>query len=145
MWIDNLRMAKDSLFLGVGPTKSFVTTVDNGYIYMLVRLGIFGLLIYLLMLLCLLMRGIRAFFHEQNPHKKAIMLGTTMVLVNHAVFEITGEFFWNIKYGAVLAAFLGILCGMSRQIMDEKSLFDNYEQPAQTYFGEITEPFPEGG
>jgi O-antigen ligase len=131
MWIDNLRMAKDSILWGVGPTKSFITLVDNGYIYMLVRLGIFGLLIYLLMLLCLLMRGIRAFFHEQSPHKRAIMLGTTMVLVNHAVFEITGEFFWNIKYGAVLSVFLGILCGLSSQIRSELKGYGDY-----TYFSE---------
>ncbi len=119
MWIDNLRMAKDSLFWGMGPTKSLVATVDNGYVFMLIRLGIFGLLIYLLMLFCLLMRGIRAFFHELNPHKKAIMLGTTMVLVNHAVFEVTGDFFWGIKYGALFAAFMGLLCGMSRDTLDE--------------------------
>jgi O-antigen ligase len=145
IWIDNMRMAKDSLFLGVGPTKSFVTTADNGYIYMLVRLGIFGLLTYLLMLLGLFSRGIRAFFHEQSPHKRAIILGTTMVLVNHTVFEITGDFFWGIKYGAVLSVFFGILCGLARQIMDEKSLFDNYEQSAQNYFEEMTDYSSEGG
>jgi O-antigen ligase len=144
IWVNNLRMAKDSLLWGVGPTKSVETTADNGYVFMLVRLGIFGLLIYLLMLLGLFMRGIRAFYHELSPHKKAIMLAATMVLVNHTVFEITGEFFWNIKYGAVLSAFLGILCGMSRQIKDEKSLFDSYEQSAQTYFEETTDHLPEG-
>jgi O-antigen ligase len=144
IWVDNLRMAKDSLLLGVGPTKSLETTADNGYIFMLVRLGIFGLLIYLLMLLGLFIRGIRAFYHELSPHKKAVMLAATMVLVNHTVFEMAGEFFWAIKYGAVFSVFLGVLCGLSRQIMDEKSLFDNYEQPAQNYFEEMTDHLPEG-
>jgi O-antigen ligase len=109
IWVDNLRIAKESIFWGVGPTKSFVTTADNGYIFMLVRLGIFGLLIYLLMLLGLFMRGIRAFYHELSPHKKAVMLAATMVLVNHTVFEITGEFFWGIKYSSVFSVFLGML------------------------------------
>jgi len=145
IWIDNLRMSQGSLLWGVGPTKAVETTADNGYIYMLVRLGIFGLLIYLLMLLGLFMRGIKAFYHEFSPHKKAVMLAATMVLVNHTVFEIAGEFFWGIKYGAVLSVFLGILCGLSRQIMDEKSLFDNYEQFAQTCLEETTDHLPEGG
>jgi O-antigen ligase len=128
MWVDNIRMAQGSLLWGMGPTKSLVTTVDNGYIFMLVRLGIFGLLIYLLMLLSLFMRGIRAFYHELSPHKKAVMLAATMVLVNHVVFEITGEFFWNIKYGAVLSVFLGMLCGLAAQIKDERRYSDYVEE-----------------
>ena len=119
MWSNSLRMAIESPIIGVGPTKFFVQTTDNGYIYMMLRIGIIGLLIYLFMLLSLFLRGIRGFFLAASPYRKAVMLATTMVIVNHAVFEITGEFFWGIKYGEIWAAFAGMLCGMSNQIRSE--------------------------
>jgi O-antigen ligase len=127
IWVDNIKMAKDSLLWGVGPTKAVATTADNGYLFTLVRLGIFGLLIYLLMLFRLLIRGIRTFFCELSPYKKALMLSLTMVLANHIVFEITGEFFWNVKYGAVFSVFLGVLGGLIAQIEDERKYADYIE------------------
>jgi O-antigen ligase len=129
MWYRSLRMAAESPIIGVGPTKFFVQLTDNGYIFLLLRLGILGLLIYVFMLVGLFFRGMRGFFLAASPYKKAVMLATTMVIVNHAVFEITGEFFWGIKYGEIWAAFAGMLCGLSNQIRSE--LYAASQTPAE--------------
>jgi O-antigen ligase len=145
MWINSLRQAAESPIIGVGPTKYFIQTTDNGYIYMILQIGVIGLLVYLAMLLSLFLRGIRGFFLTVSPYRKAAMLAVTMVMVNHAIFEITGEFFWVVKYGEIWAVFAGMLCGLSNQIRNEQSSFGNYACSAQSGLYGTQEGLPDGG
>jgi O-antigen ligase len=119
MWQDSLYKAKKSILVGVGASKTISQLTDNGYIYTLLRIGIIGLTIFVLMIISLFILGVRSFALTYSSSKRAAILAFTMVVVNIAVFEITGEFFWNIRYGEVFATFMGLLCGLSNQIKYE--------------------------
>jgi len=136
MWKHSLQVAGESIIVGVGATKIQLQLTDNGYFFTLLRLGIMGLGVYLLMLALLVKRGIRAVLTEMRPHYRGMMLGLLMVLFTHLVFEVTGEFFWNVRYGELFAAFMGLLCGLSYQIMTDYS----YDQSAYEYGVSEEEP-----
>ncbi|MDD5326965.1 MAG: O-antigen ligase family protein [Phycisphaerae bacterium] len=115
MWTDSLAKAKDSILVGVGASKTVTQLTDNGYIYTLLRVGIIGLTLYVSMIVSLFILGIKSFALTSSPLKRAALLAFTMVVVNSAIFELSGEFFWNIRYGEVFATFMGLLCGLSNQ------------------------------
>jgi O-antigen ligase len=115
MWEDSIKEAKKSILIGVGASKTIVQLTDNGYIYTLLRIGIIGLTIYVSMIISLFVLGIRSFVLTSSPLKRAALLAFTMVVINSAVFEVSGEFFWNIRYGETFAVFMGLLCGLSNQ------------------------------
>ena len=133
MWIGGLKKAGESPIYGVAPSKVRWQTIDNGYIFILMTMGIVGLSLYLLMLVSLFIKGMKAFGHEVDPYKKAFMLALIMVLVNHCVFEITGEFFWNVLHGQVLAVFLGLLCSFATQIRQEQQQY-YYSKDHENYY-----------
>lgn len=134
MWQESINKAKESIVFGVGASKTLVQETDNGYIYTLLRTGIIGLTIYVSMLISLLVLGIRSFALTSCPLKRAAILASTMVVVNSAVFEVTGEFFWNVRYGTTFAVFTGLLCGLANQVRYESQYGtyvdnDNYYPP----------------
>lgn len=120
IWEKSMREAKESIIFGVGMSKLTWQLTDNGYIMMLLRTGIVGLGVYLLMLLSLFIRGIKALHIEKRPFQRTVLLTSFIVLINHMIFELTGDFFWTVQYGAILAAFMGLLCGLSSQIRLER-------------------------
>jgi O-antigen ligase len=119
MWEDSLARAKENILLGEGMSKMRLQLTDNGYIITLLRVGIIGLGIYLSLLLLLFTRGIKALHIEKRPFQRTLLLTSFVVLINHMTFEITGDFFWSVQYGAIFAAFMGLLCGLSRKALDE--------------------------
>jgi len=119
LWQRSLKEAKESIVFGVGMSKLGWQLTDNGYIIMLLRTGIIGLGVYLLMLLSLFIRGIKALRIEKRPYQRTVLLMSFIVLINHMIFELTGDFFWSVQYGAIFAAFMGLLCSLSRQALDE--------------------------
>lgn len=129
LWQDSLREAKQSILWGVGMSKLGRQLTDNGYIITLLRTGIIGLGVYLLMLLSLFIRGIKALHIEKRPFQRTVLLMSFIVLINHMIFELTGDFFWSVQYSAIFAAFMGLLCSLSRQALDE-----NYYQ-GEDYYG----------
>lgn len=129
LWERSLREAKKSIVIGVGISKRIYQLTDNGYILTLLRTGIIGLSIYLLMLLTLFIRGIKALHIEKRPFQRTVLLTSFIVLINHMIFEITGDFFWSVQYSAIFAAFMGLLCSLSRQALDE-----NYYE-GEDYYG----------
>lgn len=129
IWEKSMREAKESIVFGVGMSKLTWQLTDNGYIMMLLRTGIVGLGVYLLMLLSLFIRGIKALYTEKRPFQKTVLLTSVIVLINHMIFELTGDFFWAVQYSAIFAAFIGLLCSLSRQALDE-----NYYQ-GEDYYG----------
>ena len=131
LWQKSLREAKESIIWGVGMSKLGRQVTDNGYIITLLRTGIIGLGVYLLMLLFLFIRGIKALHIEKRPFQRTVLLTSFIVLINHMIFELTGDFFWNVQYSAIFAAFMGLLCSLSRQALDE-----NYYQGEDYYGGE---------
>lgn len=131
IWERSVREAKESIIFGAGMSKMTYQLTDNGYLIMLLRTGIIGLGVYLLMLLCLFIRGIKALHIEKRPFQRAVLLMSFIVLINHMIFELTGDFFWTVKYNAIFAAFMGLLCSLSRQALDE-----NYYQGEDYYGGE---------
>ena len=126
-----MREAKESIILGIGASKRDWRTTDNGYLVMLLRTGIVGLGVYLLMLLSLFIRGIKALHIERRPFQRTVLLTSFVVLINHMIFELTGDFILAVQYSAIFAAFMGLLCSLSRQVLDE-----NYYQGEDYYGGE---------
>jgi len=120
LWEKSVREAKESIIFGVGMSKLGWQLTDNGYIIMLLRAGIVGLCVYLLMLLSLFIRGLKALHIEKRPFQRTVLLTSFVVLINHMIFELTGDFFWSVQYSAIFAAFMGLLCGMSNQLRLER-------------------------
>jgi len=120
IWEKSVREAKESIVFGLGMSKLGWQLTDNGYLIMLLRTGIIGLGVYLLMLLSLFIRGIRALHIEKRPFQRTVLLTSFIVLINHMIFELTGDFFWSVQYSAIFAAFMGLLCSSSREALDEK-------------------------
>lgn len=116
LWDRSVREAKESIILGVGMSKMAYQLTDNGYLITLLRTGIIGLGLYLLMLLRLFILGIKALHVEKRPSQRTVLLTSFMVLITHIIYEITGDYFWNIQYSALFAAFMGLLCGLSNQL-----------------------------
>ena len=128
LWQESYRKAKESIVIGIGLSKTTYQTTDNGYIIMLLRNGIIGLTVYILMLATLFIRGIKALLIEKNPVPRTILLASVTVLINHMLFEITGDFFWGVQYSAILAAFMGLLCSSSKQaLLEHNYQVENYE------------------
>jgi len=119
LWERSMREAKESIVFGVGISKTIYQTTDNGYIIMLLRMGIIGLSIYISMLAALFIRGVKALRIEKRPYQRTVLLTSFIVLINHMIFELTGDFFWSVETSAILAAFIGLLCGSSRQALEE--------------------------
>jgi O-antigen ligase len=119
MWKYSLQTASESIVVGVGATKIQLQLTDNGYFFTLLRLGIIGLSVYIIMLALLLKRGLKAIRTETRLYHRAVILGFVMVLLTHLIFEVTGEFFWNVRYGELFACFMGLLCGFSMQIQGD--------------------------
>ena len=131
LWERSMREAKESIVFGVGMSKTTYQTTDNGYIIMLLRMGIIGLSIYISMLAALFIRGVKALRIEKRPYQRTVLLASFIVLINHMIFELTGDFFWSVENSAILSAFIGLLCSLSRQALDE-----NYYQGEDYYGGE---------
>ncbi len=129
MWRKSARLVLESPILGVGSSKMIDQTTDNGYVMTLMRTGIVGILVYISMLIGLLVRAIRSFLVTERPYEKTILLIALMAIVNHMILEMTGDYFWVIQYGAIFAAFAGLLCGVADQRKIERSM-ENY----QTYY-----------
>ena len=126
LWERSMREAKESIVFGVGISKTIYQTTDNGYIMTLLRTGIIGLSVYISMLAALFIRGIKALRIEKRPYQRIVLLTSFVVLINHMIFELTGDFFWSVELSAILSAFIGLLCGSSRQALEE-----NYYQNQQ--------------
>jgi hypothetical protein len=139
MWQHSFEVATESILFGVGVSKLEQQLTDNGYIYTLMRIGVFGLFAYVLMLVALFIRGMKSLYLEHVQLNRAAMLAFIMVLVNTALFEMTGEFLWGVRYGAIFAAFMGLLCGFSRQIQEEQSSsYQIIDAPYDSYYTEYT-------
>lgn len=122
LWAEGIKEGMQSPLLGVGPTKQFVQLTDNGYINMFQRMGIIGLTIYVTMLLSFVWRGFKGMRKAWGPTQRAITTGLFLLPITHIIYEITGDFLWNIRYGALVMCFLGLMCGVSNQVQQESSL-----------------------
>jgi hypothetical protein len=73
-------------------------------------------------------KGLTTLRKVDNKFRRGALLGLTLVIVNHAVFEMTGEFFWNIRYGALLSAMMGLLCAVCADVSFDRE--EGHAQPA---------------
>lgn len=128
MWNSRWNLVKGSILIGRGPTKTETQLTDNGYLYTLFRVGLLGLIVYLSMLGNTFIKGLTTLRKVDNKFRRGALLGLTLVIVNHAVFEMTGEFFWNIRYGALLSAMMGLLCAVCADVSFDRE--ENRVQPA---------------
>ena len=78
--------------------------------------------VYLLLLGSLLVKGLKGLHCEGSVCKRMILLITVLALINHLIFELTADFFWNIELGAIFSLFMGLLCGMSGQAVADRRL-----------------------
>jgi O-antigen ligase len=132
MWEHSLSVAKQSIFIGVGATKTVVQETDNGYVYTLMRIGLLGFCVYITMLILMVIRGFRGLRLALGTPVKTLILGMLLILLNDLIFEMTGEFFWHIRYGAVISAMFGFLCGASKQAIQDYN--QNYQQDSSEEF-----------
>jgi O-antigen ligase len=124
LWRSSLDAIEGSYIFGVGGThfiRQSRQLSDNGYIMTLLRMGIIGLGVYLLMLIRLLFRGCMAFLREKESHIQCIMLLSLTILVCHMLFEIVADFFFSVQYTAVFGVFMGLLCSSLRASTDADS------------------------
>jgi O-antigen ligase len=121
-WQRSFEAGMSSPIIGVGASKSVYQLSDNGYLMMFQRAGLVGLTIYLLMIGRLCWRGAKALYVKQESEPRAILLMAFVALVNHVIFEITGDFFWNIAYGGIIAVYLGLLCAASDDVLRNTGL-----------------------
>jgi O-antigen ligase len=137
MWQERWGEIKESPIWGQGERKMYRQLADNGYVIMLLRMGVIGLSVYLFMLFSLLVRGKRALRIEERRFQRTLLLVAFIVLINHMIFELTGDFFWNVEYSAIFAAFMGLLCGLSAQARLEQDYLVHYDYEyateAETY------------
>lgn len=121
LWTASLQRAAESPLIGVGPSKilGWEQLTDNGYLMMLMRLGILGLLTYVIMLISIFIRSTRILIKESRPWQKAILLGCVLAFVTHMLFEITGDFLWRTRYNEFFAAVAGMICGAACQLRIE--------------------------
>jgi len=127
IWMRSLARARESILFGTGASKITAQLTDNGYFYTLLRIGILGLILYMSMLAALLVRGLRVLFKEGGHYQRAVLMAFIVVLINHSIFEVTADIFWGIQYGAIFAAFMGMLCGFTGQIIYEDDDSRAYE------------------
>ena len=123
LWQGSLDAIEGSYIFGVGGSYLSIRAQlsDNGYIQMLLRTGLVGLGVYLLMLIGLLFRGVKAFLREKESYFRFLMLLSLMVLVCHMLFEIVADFFFSVQYTAMLGVFMGLLCSSLRASIDADS------------------------
>jgi O-antigen ligase len=113
MWQSSWLIVKNSIIIGMGATKTTYQISDNGYVFTLLRVGVVGLSIYVSFLYFLLKKGLSAALQSKMRLQKTVLFGLTMIVCNHVIFEISGEFFWNIRYGALFCAMAGLLSAIS--------------------------------
>ena len=111
LWSRSWEEAQSSILLGVGSRKMAYQITDNGYLYTLLKCGLLGLVPYVTMLVLLLLRGLRGYLRERDRARRLPIVAGTAIVLSHMIFEFTGDFFWNIGYGAYVAALVGMLCG----------------------------------
>ncbi|MBN1818391.1 MAG: O-antigen ligase family protein [Sedimentisphaerales bacterium] len=129
MWRDSLNKMQDSPIIGVGMSKMERQTTDNGYIIILLRTGIIGLIIYLWMLLGFLFKGVRNLFVQNDPYRRALLLISVSVVLSHMLFDITADFFWDIRYSGILSIFIGLLCSQTHLTwLDSSEVFNHQEE-----------------
>lgn len=126
IWKRSLSAVKGSYLIGTGGSTTTVQLSDNGYLMMLLRTGVIGLVVYLLMLARLSVRGVKAFLLEKESYQRTIMLMSLMVFVCHLLFEVVADFLFNVQYMGVLGIFIGLMCGLSRTSIDN-SICDNQD------------------
>ena len=56
-----------------------------------------------------------------------------MVLTNTIIFEMTGEFFSKVRYGAVVAAFMRLTCALADQSANEQDYVQGYLEDYDDY------------
>jgi hypothetical protein len=121
LWQEGLKEAKKTILWGQGTSTevgSFIS--DNDYVYTLLLTGMVGLGTYLSMLFFLFIRGLRTLRLEHRPPQRAMLVTSFAILIGHMLFEMTGEFFWDVLYGTLFGAFMGLLCGTSTQSTEEQ-------------------------
>jgi O-antigen ligase len=119
LWSRSWEEAQSSILFGVGSRKMTYQITDNGYLYTLLKCGLLGLLPYVTMIILLLLRVLRSYFTERDRARRLTIAFGTAVVLSHSLFEFTGDFFWNIGYGAFLAALIGLLCGATSRRRDD--------------------------
>lgn len=120
VWARSLDAVKGSFIMGTGASRSVYQLSDNGYIMTLLRTGLIGLGVYLAMLSALFIRGFKAIIIVKGSYMQAMILMPLMVLVAHVLYEVVADFFYQVDYMAMVAFFLGLLCSMSRESLDER-------------------------
>ena len=131
IWQRSLNDVKGSMIIGTGASQTILQLSDNGYVMMLLRTGLIGLSIYLLMLGSLFVRGFKAVVIGKERFRLTIILMSFMVLVSHMLYEVVADFLFNVDYIAIAALFLGFLCSMSRESLDEKDQLLYYYEDAE--------------
>lgn len=76
-----------------GDFGGYFTTfyIHNSYIWVTLKLGVFGLLAYLALLTAALARGYRAYRRAQDPRRRRLLLGLLAGLCALAVMALTGQ------------------------------------------------------
>jgi O-antigen ligase len=83
------------------------TYVHNGYASVLLKMGLVGLIPFLLMIIVFIFRGFRLWKQVKNPFFQAIALGLTTGLVGLLIANIsdprfTGNAYWTPVFGVVI-------------------------------------------
>lgn len=111
MWAASAAQASRSPLIGVGGSKMTSQETDSGYVITFLRTGLLGFGVYMTMLLTMGIRGLKSLRVETRAKPRMLLMMTFLVLVGHMMFEITGDFFWHVGYGSMLAAYFGLFCG----------------------------------
>ncbi|MDH5730938.1 MAG: O-antigen ligase family protein, partial [Gammaproteobacteria bacterium] len=114
LWTMTAEMAKDYWVFGAGAgvyelvfpvynagiTGQNVVYTHNDYLQMLVEKGIFGLTLFILIILVALKSAFTEIFHSQNPAKCAFSIGATVAILSMSVHGFV-DFNFNIPSNAL--------------------------------------------
>lgn len=121
-WKEAINIWKDSPFFGWGPAKDKMSTiVDNEWILLLRRYGIFGVLIFILWFLQFY-RGIGKIQRENknNLYLEIISISLQVSLIMIAIYMIPAAFYHSLQAMPILMTLLGLV--YSQKINSKKIL-----------------------
>jgi O-antigen ligase len=87
-WQEALELYRMSPWIGLGPLRGVVTSAtDNFYLYVLLRMGVLGLLLYFTLLAAVLTLAIREIRARRGIFGYFLLLATTVILVANVTLE----------------------------------------------------------
>ena len=112
MFKETFKEINKSPILGLGPTKMQITsTVDNEYLLYWRRYGLIGIILFLLLHICMFIKGFSKFSKGKTAIENNIGLLTMQLAIIWSIFGLTSDVFKNPQIMGIIFFLSGLCCG----------------------------------